>query len=151
AEDFTFGADVPAERYTVPIGKANVVREGTDLTLVTLSGTVAPSLTAAEQAKASGISVEVIDLRSVVPLDIDTVASSVNKTGKILVVDEDYLSFGLSAEVVTRLLERKISIKSVKRLAVPDVPIPGALSLEREIVPNQESIGAAIAETVGKL
>jgi pyruvate dehydrogenase E1 component beta subunit len=150
AEDFTFGADVPAQRYTVPIGKANVIREGTDLTLVTLSGTVAPSLAAAEQAKANGISVEVIDLRSVVPLDIDTVATSVNKTGKILVVDEDYLSFGLSAEVVTRLLERKISIKSVKRLAVPDVPIPGALSLEREIVPNLESISAAIAETVGK-
>jgi pyruvate/2-oxoglutarate/acetoin dehydrogenase E1 component len=150
AEDFTFGADVPAERYTVPIGKANVVREGTDITLVTLSGTVAPSVLAAEEAMRKGISVEVIDLRSIVPLDIDTVATSVKKTGKILVVDEDYLSFGLSAEVVTRLLERKISITSVKRLAVPDVPIPGALSLEQEVVPNERSISAAIAETVGK-
>lgn len=150
AEDFTFGADVPAERYTVPIGKANVVREGTEITLVTLSGTVAPSVLAAEEAMRKGISVEVIDLRSVVPLDIDTVATSVKKTGKILVVDEDYLSFGLSAEVVMRLLERKISITSVKRLAVPDVPIPGALSLEQEVVPNERSISAAIAETVGK-
>jgi pyruvate dehydrogenase E1 component beta subunit len=150
AEDFTFGSDVPAERYTVPIGKANVVREGSDLTLVTLSGTVAPSVIAAEEALKIGIGVEVIDLRSVVPLDMDTVAASVKKTGKILVVDEDYLSFGLSAEVVTRLLERKISITSVKRLAVPDVPIPGALSLEQEVVPNERSISAAIAETVGK-
>ncbi|MEY3704980.1 MAG: hypothetical protein RLY29_352, partial [Actinomycetota bacterium] len=124
AEDFTFGSDVPSDRYTVPIGEAKVLRSGNDLTLVTLSGTVAPAMKAAEIVEAAGIGVEVIDLRSVVPLDMKTVAESVAKTGRILVVDEDYLSFGLSAEIVTRLIEAGVNLKSVKRLAVPDVPIP---------------------------
>lgn len=150
AEDFTFGEDVPETRYTVPIGRANVVREGTDLTLVTLSGTVAPALVAAEKVLQHGLSVEVIDLRSVVPLDIETIATSVRKTKRILVVDEDYLSFGLSGEVITRLIENGVTPTSVKRLAVPDVPIPGALSLEEVVIPNEKSISEAILETVGK-
>ncbi|MEY3711155.1 MAG: hypothetical protein RLZZ99_976 [Actinomycetota bacterium] len=150
AEDFTFGSDVPSDRYTVPIGEAKVLRSGNDLTLVTLSGTVAPAMKAAEIVKAAGIGVEVIDLRSVVPLDMKTVAESVAKTGRILVVDEDYLSFGLSAEIVTRLIEAGVNLKSVKRLAVPDVPIPGALSLEEVVVPNAGSIQTAIEEMMGK-
>ncbi|MEY4163475.1 MAG: hypothetical protein RLZZ79_427 [Actinomycetota bacterium] len=150
AEDFTFGSDVPSDRYTVPIGEAKVLRSGNDLTLVTLSGTVAPAMKAAEIVEAAGIGVEVIDLRSVVPLDMKTVAESVAKTGRILVVDEDYLSFGLSAEIVTRLIEAGVNLKSVKRLAVPDVPIPGALSLEEVVVPNAGSIQAAIEEMMGK-
>ena len=150
AEDFTFGSDVPSDRYTVPIGEAKVLRSGNDLTLVTLSGTVAPAMKAAEIVEAAGIGVEVIDLRSVVPLDMKTVAESVTKTGRILVVDEDYLSFGLSAEIVTRLIEAGVNLKSVKRLAVPDVPIPGALSLEEVVVPNAGSIQAAIEEMMGK-
>lgn len=150
AEDFTFGSDVPSDRYTVPIGEAKVLRSGNDLTLVTLSGTVAPAMKAAEIVEAAGIGVEVIDLRSVVPLDMKTVADSVAKTGRILVVDEDYLSFGLSAEIVTRLIEAGVNLKSVKRLAVPDVPIPGALSLEEVVVPNAGSIQAAIEEMMGK-
>lgn len=150
AEDFTFGSDVPSDRYTVPIGEAKVLRSGNDLTLVTLSGTVAPAMKAAEIVEAAGIGVEVIDLRSVVPLDMKTVAESVIKTGRILVVDEDYLSFGLSAEIVTRLIEAGVNLKSVKRLAVPDVPIPGALSLEEVVVPNAGSIQVAIEEMMGK-
>jgi pyruvate dehydrogenase E1 component beta subunit len=150
AEDFTFGSDVPSDRYTVPIGEAKVLRSGNDLTLVTLSGTVAPAMKAAEIVEAAGIGVEVIDLRSVVPLDMKTVAESVAKTGRILVVDEDYLSFGLSAEIVTRLIEAGVNLKSVKRLAVPDVPIPGALSLEEVVVPNAGSIQTAIEEMMGK-
>jgi acetoin:2,6-dichlorophenolindophenol oxidoreductase subunit beta len=150
AEDFTFGSDVPSDRYTVPIGEAKVLRSGNDLTLVTLSGTVAPAMKAAEIVEAAGIGVEVIDLRSVVPLDMKTVAESVIKTGRILVVDEDYLSFGLSAEIVTRLIEAGVILKSVKRLAVPDVPIPGALSLEEVVVPNAGSIQVAIEEMMGK-
>jgi pyruvate dehydrogenase E1 component beta subunit len=102
AEDFSFGADVPPERYTIPLGKAAIVRAGTDLTLATISGSVLPAIAAAERLQTEGISVEVIDLRSVVPLDVETVAESVNRTGKLLVVDEDYLSFGMSSELVTR-------------------------------------------------
>lgn len=150
AEDFTFGGEVPAERYTVPIGEAKILRDGRDLTLITLSGTVAPAVLAAEAVAKSGIDVEVLDLRSVVPLDMVTVIESVRKTGRVLVVDEDYLSFGLSGEVITRLVEAGVALKSVKRLAVPDVPIPGAVTLERAVVPNADSIEATILEMVDK-
>jgi pyruvate dehydrogenase E1 component beta subunit len=143
AEDFSFGADVPPERYTIPLGKAAIVRAGTDLTLATISGSVLPAIAAAERLQAEGISVEVIDLRSVVPLDVETVAESVNRTRKLLVVDEDYLSFGLSAELVTRVIESKVRVDHFLRHAVPDVPIPGALSLENAVVPNEESIYSA--------
>ncbi len=150
ADDFTFGNDVPEGRYTVPIGQAAVIRPGTHLTLATLSGTVLPAFAAAERLASEGIDVEVIDLRSVVPLDVATVAQSVEKTRRLLVVDEDYLSFGLSAELVTRVLEAGVSIRSFSRHAVPDVPIPGALSLERAVVPNQSSIEGAIREVVAR-
>ena len=150
AEDFTFGNEVPEGRYVVPLGKANIVREGKDLTLVTLSGTVAPAVAAAEQLKPSGIDVEVIDLRSVVPLDIETISKSVAKTGRLLVVDQDYLSFGLSGEIVSRVIEAGVKIDHVKRLAVPDVPIPGAVTLENVIVPNQTSITEAINEVMAR-
>ena len=140
AEDFTFGGDVPAERYSIPLGKASVVQEGSDLTLATLSGTVLPAVAAAKRLQAEGASVEVIDLRSIVPLDVDTVARSVGKTGRLLVVDEDYLSFGLSAELVTRVFEAGVAVRAFSRHAVPDVPIPGALTLEQAVVPGEESI-----------
>jgi acetoin:2,6-dichlorophenolindophenol oxidoreductase subunit beta len=150
AEDFTFGADVPAERYTVPLGKAAVVRPGSDLTLATLSGTVLPAVAAAHRLAGEGIDVEVIDLRSVVPLDVETVAKSAAKTGRLLVVDEDYLSFGLSAELVTRVLESGVTLSAFSRHAVPDVPIPGALSLEQAVVPSEDSIANAIREVVAR-
>lgn len=139
AEDFLFGNEIPEERFLVPIGKANVVRSGKDLTIVTLSGTVAPSLAVANRL-APQFEIEVIDLRSVVPLDIETIKGSVEKTNNLLIVDEDYLSFGLSGEIIARLVESGVNLSHVRRLAVPDVPIPGALSLESEIVPNENSI-----------
>lgn len=140
AEEFTLGADVPEGRFTVPLGEAAVVREGSDLTLVTLSGTVLPALAASTQASSQGVEAEVIDLRSVVPLDIDTIAESVTKTGHLLIVDEDYLSFGLSGEIISRLVERGVQMRSVLRHAVPDLPIPGAATLEQAVVPNEGSI-----------
>lgn len=150
AEDFTFGNDVPQDRYTIPLGQAAVVRPGADLTLVTLSGTVLPSVRAAATAYTDGIDVEVIDLRSVVPLDVETVAHSVAKTGRLLVVDEDYLSFGLSAEIITRVMETGVSVSAFSRHAVPDVPIPGALTLEQAVVPSEASILQAIREVVAR-
>lgn len=144
-DEFPFGTEVPQERYTVPLGKANVVREGADLTLATLSTMVEKSLVAAERLANEGIGVEVIDLRTVVPLDDAAVTESVSRTGRLLVVDEDYLSFGLSGELVTRVIENlgPSAVKAVSRLANPDVPIPAALSLEREVIPNEDRITAA--------
>lgn len=147
--DFRHHPDVPDEAYTLPIGKASTVREGTDVTLATLSATVEHALAAAEMVAEDGISVEVIDLRSVVPLDTAAVAESAGRTGRLLVVDEDYLSFGLSAELSMRVLEKLgfSALKQVERLAVPDVPIPAALTLERAVVPGPEMI----ADTLRKM
>lgn len=148
AEEFPFGADVPQERYEIPLGKASVVLEGSDLTIATLSGTVLSSYAAAKRLQKEGISAELIDLRSVVPLDTETVAASVAKTGKLLVVDEDYLSFGLSAELITRVLESGVQLTKFGRHAVPDVPIPGAITLEEAVVPGEDSIFAAASGLV---
>ena len=140
--DFRHHPDVPDGAYTVPIGQAAVVRPGSDVTLATLSATVEHALAAAETVAGDGISVDVIDLRSVVPLDTDTVAASAGRTGRLLVVDEDYLSFGLSAELSMRVIEKlgMGGLRQIDRLAVPDVPIPAALTLERAVVPNPDMI-----------
>ena len=140
--DFRHHPDVPDGAYTVPIGQAAVVRPGSDVTLATLSATVEHALAAAETVAGDGISVDVIDLRSVVPLDTDTVAASAGRTGRLLVVDEDYLSFGLSAELSMRVIEElgMGGLRQIDRLAVPDVPIPAALTLERAVVPNADMI-----------
>ncbi len=144
--DFPVGGEAPAERYTVPIGQARVVRPGSDLTLATISATVGHSIAAADTLAAEGVDVEVIDLRSVVPLDVATVAASVARTSRLLVVDEDYLSFGLSGELVARVVETlgPPAVRQVARHAVPDVPIPAARSLEEAVVPRTGSITAAI-------
>jgi acetoin:2,6-dichlorophenolindophenol oxidoreductase subunit beta len=146
AIDFHHGADVPEERYIVAIGQAATVRVGSDVTIATLSATVRESLEAAESLAAEGIGVEVVDLRSVVPLDADAVAASVAKTRRLLVVDEDYLSFGLSGELVARMLEMlgPRALEAVGRHAVPDVPIPAARTLEEAVIPRAETIAAAV-------
>ena len=145
AGDFSIGGHVPADAYEVPIGRAAVVRPGSDLTLATLSATVLSALDAADSMAGEGIDVEVIDLRSVVPLDVEAVAASVQKTRRLLVVDEDYLSFGLTAELVVRVMETlgPAAVDRVARHAVPDVPIPAAITLEQAVIPNADSIAEA--------
>jgi pyruvate/2-oxoglutarate/acetoin dehydrogenase E1 component len=144
--DFAHGGAVPEERYTVEIGRAATVRTGSDVTLATLGASVRDSLAAAEVLAGEGIDVEVIDLRSVVPLDVATVVASASRTRRLVVVDEDYLSFGLSAELVVRVLERlgPGGLEAIGRHALPDVPIPAALTLEQAVVPNAASIAEAV-------
>lgn len=138
--------EVPVESYTIPFGQAKVVREGSDLTIVTLSQMVQKSLIAAQQLADQGIKAEVIDLRTVVPLDRATVLASVRKTGRLLVADEDYLSFGLSGEIAALVAENLDSVHlktPVRRLAVPDVPIPYSRPLEQFVIPQVDAIVAA--------
>ena len=141
-------AHVPEESFTVPIGKAAVAREGTDVSIVTLSLSVQHSLDVAEQLTDEGISVEVIDLRSLVPLDTETILASVAKTGRVLVVDEDYKSFGLTGEIAAVIAEHDPAMlkKPFRRLAVPDVPIPYARVLEHRILPTRDKIAAAVKD-----
>lgn len=148
--DFAVGGDVPRDPYEVEIGTAAVVRTGTDITLVTISATVGQALTAAGQLAADGIDVEVIDLRSLVPLDTATVAKSVEATGRLLVVDEDYLGFGMSGEVITSVLEvvGPQALRGVARHGVDNVPIPAAKTLEDAVMPSVSSIADAARSLV---
>ncbi|MFC7156390.1 alpha-ketoacid dehydrogenase subunit beta [Halomarina halobia] len=139
---------VPEEDYEIPFGEADVKREGDDATVVTLGLHVHRALEAAEALADDGVEAEVIDLRTLVPLDTETVVESVRKTGRLVVVDEDYRSFGLTGEIVARVAEGALSdLEAVERLAIPDVPIPYARPLEREVNPGVEDIAEAVRAT----
>lgn len=142
---------VPEGDYVVPIGKANVIREGTDATIVTISLSVHHALDVAEKLAGEGISVEVIDLRSLVPLDRETVLASVAKTGRLVVVDEDYHSFGMSGEVVASVADEdpRLFRAAPVRVALPDTPIPYSRTLEYAVLPRQDRIEAAVRKVLG--
>jgi pyruvate/2-oxoglutarate/acetoin dehydrogenase E1 component len=142
---------VPEGDYTVPIGAANVVREGTDVSVVTISLSVHHALDVAERLEEEGVSVEVLDLRSLVPLDREAILATVGKTGRLVVVDEDYHSFGLSGEVVATVADEDPGLFTAPpvRVALPDVPIPYAHSLEYAVLPRQDRIEAGIRKVLG--
>jgi pyruvate dehydrogenase E1 component beta subunit len=135
--------EVPAEAYTIEFGKARVAREGRDVTIVTLSQMVHKAIAAAEQLARDNIQAEVIDLRTLVPLDIDAVVGSVRKTGRLLVADEDYLGFGFTGEIAALVAERldAVALRApVARLGVPGVPIPYSRPLEQAVIPQVAQI-----------
>ncbi|BFM15327.1 alpha-ketoacid dehydrogenase subunit beta [Maricurvus nonylphenolicus] len=139
---------VPEESYAIPLGEARIVREGTDVTIVGLSQTVQKAAVAAEQLAEQGISAEVIDPRTLVPLDIDSIVASVQKTGRLLVVDEDYLHYGMTGELSAVIAERLDSIKlksPVKRLGINGVSIPYSRPLEQAAIPQVEHIVEEVA------
>ncbi len=143
--------EVPEHSYTIPFGHAKVVREGTDVTIVTLSQMVHKSLVAAEQVAMDGVSAEVLDLRTLVPLDREAILRSVAKTGRLIVADEDYLRFGVSGEVAAIVAEDLGNIRlraPVRRLAVPNVPIPYSRPLEHAVIPQVHHLVHAIHETM---
>ena len=141
---------VPEDPYEVAFGDADVKREGADATVVTLGLHVHRALEAADSLAADGVDAEVIDLRTLVPLDTDAVLDSVAKTGRLVVVDEDYRSFGVTGEIVSRVAEHALDdLEAVERVALPDVPIPYARPLEDEVIPGAEDIADAVRATQG--
>jgi 2-oxoisovalerate dehydrogenase E1 component beta subunit len=137
---------VPEGDWRVPIGVADVARAGEDLTLVTYGRHRHLSLQAAETLAADGYSVEVIDLRTISPLDRDTVLSSVCRTGRLLIVHEDNISFGVGAEVAAIVAEEAFYDLDapVRRLAMPDVPaMPYNQTQEGELLIEADDIAAA--------
>jgi pyruvate dehydrogenase E1 component beta subunit len=142
--------EVPEAPYTVPIGKADIKRPGRDLTVVTVSLMVHRALDAAEELAAKGIEAEVLDLRSIVPLDREAIVESVRRTRRLLVVDEDYRSFGMTGEVIAPAVEGAFDYLDAPpaRLALPDVPIPYTRPLEQYVLPSRERIVAAARELV---
>ena len=143
--------DVPQESYTLPFGKAAIRRQGEDVTIVGLGMTVHHAMRAANQLADEGIEAEVIDLRSLVPLDRETINRSVEKTGHLIVVDEDYHSYGVTAEVITSVVEHNIrALKSEpQRIAFPDIPIPYSRPMEQFAMPNADKIINAVRRVVG--
>ena len=137
--------EVPTADYVLPIGKARVARPGKDVTLVAFSISVMHALAAAEILAGEGIDAEVIDLRSVRPLDIETVVRSVQKTNRLVTVEEGWAACGIGAEIAARIMEEAFDWLDapVARVAGKDVPMPYAANLEKLALPNAGDIVAA--------
>jgi 2-oxoisovalerate dehydrogenase E1 component len=136
---------VPVGEYYVPFGKAGISRQGTDLTIVSCGLWLHRSLEAAEQLASQGISCEVIDLRTIVPLDVDTIVASVSKTGRLLVVDEAYSMCGVGAEIAATVMEHAFDELDapVGRLHTDPVSHPFSPVLEDAVLTSVEKIVAA--------
>jgi 2-oxoisovalerate dehydrogenase E1 component beta subunit len=134
--------ELPAEEYTVPIGKAKVVREGRDLTVVTYGSMVWVALDAAEKLAEEGASVEVVDLRTLVPLDRDTVCESVKKTSKVLLLHEDTRTGGMAGELAASITESiwEYLDGPIVRVTAPDTPVPYSPPLEEAFLPNCDKV-----------
>ena len=144
---------VPEDSYVIPFGKANVVKEGSDLTIVSISQMVQKAVLAANELAEQSIHAEVLDLRTLVPMDTEAILKSVRKTGRLIIADEDYLGFGLSGEISALIAENldTVALKApIKRLAVPNVPIPYSRPLEQFVIPQVANIVLAAQELMLK-
>jgi acetoin:2,6-dichlorophenolindophenol oxidoreductase subunit beta len=149
---FATKGPVPGDEYTLPFGIADVKREGEDVTIVATSSMVYPALEAAELLEAEGISAEVVDPRTLVPLDRQALVDSARKTGRALVVDEGHQSYGVSAELAAVIADGAFweLDAPVKRAGAKDVPIPFSPVLEDQTVPTAESVFELARSLVGK-
>ncbi|MBC8390464.1 MAG: alpha-ketoacid dehydrogenase subunit beta [Actinobacteria bacterium] len=139
---------VPEEEYTIPFGKADIKRKGEDVTIFAYSNMVIKSLEAAEELEREGISCEVIDPRTLVPLDIDTVVNSVKKTGRLIIVSEACRRGSVASDISARITERAFDYLSapVKIVAGLDTPIPYNSTLEQASIPQKADIIKAVKE-----
>jgi pyruvate/2-oxoglutarate/acetoin dehydrogenase E1 component len=139
---------VPEEEYTIPIGKADVKREGSDVTVVALAWLVHEALAAADELAREGISVEVVDPRTLVPLDREAICASVQKTGRLVIADEAGPTAGFSAEVAAVVTEDADTFARLKaplrRVCALQVPIPYSPVLEDHVFPDRRRIVAGI-------
>ena len=143
---------VPEEEYLIPFGKASIPREGKDVTVVAVAYMVNHALKAAEQLAEEGISVEVIDPRTLAPLDIDTIAESVHKTGRLLIVDDAYQACGIGAEIAAQVMDNAFDDLDapIRRLNGLSTPIPGSLALVEAIAPNPATVAQAIRQLIAE-
>jgi pyruvate/2-oxoglutarate/acetoin dehydrogenase E1 component len=142
--------EVPEGEYTTPIGKADIAREGSDVTIVTWSAMLYKALAAAEQLAAEGISAEVIDLRTISPVDKDAILNSVAKTGRAVILHEATLTGGFGGEISAILADEGFDYLNapIKRVAAPDCPVPFSPTLEQAWVPNEAKVVAAVKEII---
>lgn len=144
--------DVPAEDYAIPLGQAAVKRSGRDVSIVACSRSVVDALEAAAILEPEGISVEVVDIRTIAPLDVKTIVSSVEKTGRLVAVDESYEICGVASELIATVTTRAFaSLKSQPvRVARPMVPVPFSPPLEAAVTPGVDRIVEACRLACGR-
>ena len=144
---------VPEGEYTISLGVADVKRVGNDITLVATSSMLQVALAAAESLQLTGISAEVIDIRTTVPLDKQTLIDSVKKTSRALVVDEGYEGYGVTAEIASVIADGAFYYLDapVKRMGAMDVPVPFSPVLEDQTVPTPESVAAMAKRLCNKM
>jgi len=149
---FTQKGPVPEDEYVIPFGVADVKRAGEDVTLIATSSMVYVALDAAKALEDEGVSAEVVDPRTLVPLDRETLVASAAKTGRVIVIDEGHQSYGASAELAAAVSEGAFwSLDApVRRLGAMDVPVPFSPPLEDQTVPTPERVVATALELVGK-
>jgi pyruvate dehydrogenase E1 component beta subunit len=142
--------EVPEGDFVVPIGKSTVQRAGKDITLVTYSKMLEVSLKAADQLAKEGIDVEIVDLRTLRPLDIGPAVESFKKTNRAVIVEEGWKSYGVGAEVTARLYEEAFDYADapIKRVAQTEVPLPYNRTLEQSALPQVETVVAAVKEVL---
>jgi pyruvate dehydrogenase E1 component beta subunit len=142
---------VPKGEYTVPFGKADIKRAGTDVTVVAIAAMVNKVLSVAERLAEEGISIEVIDPRTLVPLDTQTIIASVEKTGRLVIAEEGCITGGFGAEVAALAAKEAFDHLDapIERVGAQDVPVPFAPKLEAAIIPGEDRIEAAIRTVVG--
>jgi len=147
---YTVTGPVPEGDYLVPIGAADVKREGTDVTLVSIGAALGIALEAADRLQANGISVEVVDVRSLVPLDLATIATSVAKTGHLVTVEDGVVTHGFGAEIITRIAEVALSALKAPpaRVGALDIPIPYNTTLENRVLPDVDRVVTALQTQV---
>lgn len=144
--------DVPKKMYTTPIGKANITKRGSDITIVSSSYMALEALRAAQLLEAMGISAEVVDLRTISPLDMPTIIRSIKKTGHLLVVDSGWTTGGIAGEIITKIVEKNMGMlhKAPARIALPDMPAPSSPGLTKFYYPNVETIMRTVCAMLGK-
>lgn len=143
--------EVPEEPYTIPFGQADVKREGTDVTVVATMAMVHKALAAAADLAKDGVSAEVIDPRTLTPLDVETIVNSVKKTHHLVVVHEAVKQAGAGAEIAASVAEEAFDYLDapIKRIGAPFTPVPFSPVLEQAFIPSAEQIVAAVREVVG--
>jgi pyruvate dehydrogenase E1 component beta subunit len=148
---YNLKGEVPQGEYVVPLGKANVVREGSDVTLVAVSRMVHIAAKAAEKLVDHGIGAEIVDLRSLVPLDTTTIVNSVKKTSRAVVLDSGHLQYGITGEIAAHIGEHAFDYLDapVLRLGMPQVPVPYSKTLESLMLPTEEHIVERVLSMFG--
>lgn len=142
---------VPEEEYTIPLGKADTKRNGDDVTIVGVSRLVGEALTAAKKLEEKGVSAEVIDVRTLQPLDLKTIVESVKRTSRLIIASDDIKTGGVGSEISAAVIENAFDYLDapVMRVACPDTPIPFSPPLEQQYMPNADKIVQAADQIIG--